>query len=403
MTKKFALFLILFSWLTIPPIYRISGLVSLNWIYITFLDVILIFLTFFNKSSIKFQNKIPQTFYLFFIYLLISLFWSYSPIDSLRYLNKFILLSTAMIFFSNNIEIDELFYKKIISAIVFFIIVNFFAELTIKHYIWSFPAGEYFEGLGGRHQIKYFAAFSFFFIFYSYIIIKHKKYLLILSLIIIMLALILQRGVLSSILLSLVLGMLIFFKENYKLKFRLILMIFVFSSFVIYFLFYSEKGIAYMFYSETQRNKFITTLFTDPLYAYQYIDFKGRLEYWDVLLSEANFIYGLGFGSSGRVLEENFGFYNELHNDWLQILVELGIIGLIFYVLFWFNYFKAITKLLHSSNNKISQIFLATSLSFGIYVIINGFVDHVIDYSSTAISLSMCVGFITAVDKNIKR
>ncbi len=399
LNKGLAKFLILFSWFSIPSsIYRVGGLISLNWIYFTSLIFILFLSVIFTKKIVI--NQITKYYLLFVLFLILSIIWSYSPLNSLRYLNKFLLSALLMIFFSRNLpEIKEL-HQRIFIAIILFLIVNWIAEITIKNYLWEFPAGQYFEGFGGRHQIKYYVAFSIIFSLTSYLMLKQKKFLITFALLCITLILILQRGVI----LALVIGLIFVIKKIYKggIKFRIrfaaILLLIIIS--VIYFLFYTEKGISYMFYSYEQRDKFLYEVFRNPIYAIRYIDFKGRLEYWDALFSSAKIVWGVGFGSSGRIIEEYFGFYNEPHNDWLQIYVELGLVSLFLYILFWLNFLKVVKKVLSLKINVYEKTIAYTALGYGVYIIVNGFLDHVIDYPSTAICLSICVGAVSSIYRN---
>lgn len=394
--ENFYKFLLLFSWLTIPPIFRVGGAVNLNWLYITLLDIILflIFLIKLFNETIIVKNYL-KILLLFYLYLIFSIFWSYSPVDSLRYLNKILLILLIPLCFSNNNLEDKIIHEKIFTALIFFLIVNWISEFTIKRLIWSYPAGEFFEGLSGRHAIKYYVVFGAIFSILSYYYLKNKIYLIVFCIVLITLFFIFQRGAF----LGLIVGLLASFYHilKGKIKYRLaflsfsILLVFV----LMYVLLFTDKGVLYTFYSYDYRDKFLLALSKDPLYAVSYIDFKGRLEYWDVLLSKANFIYGLGFGSSGRIIEENFGFYNEVHNDWLQILIETGIIGLFLYLLFWNRFISYLLVLIKKNLNEYQKIFIFSALAYSNFIIVNGLIDHVIDYQSAAITMGILISIVS--------
>lgn len=394
--SKLFLFFILFSWFTIPPLYKIGDTVNLNWIYVTFLVLLLslIFLSIIIRKKISYPKHSIKLI-LFFIYLIISIFWSYSPIDSFRYLNKLLLLILLILTFSNLRIKDEIIIRKIITAILFFIIVNWFSEITIKNFLWKYPAGEYFEGFSGRHAIKYYVAFSILFSSVCFLILKRRKYLYILIILILTLIFILQRGVIFATILGLIAILFNLFKGKLRFKFAFVVTSSIILSLFVYFLLFTEIGIEYTFYSLNQRNKFLTELSNNPIYAYQYINFKGRLEYWDLLILKSNQPFGVGFGSSGRIIEENFGAYNELHNDWLQFYVELGIIGVSLYALFWISLISYLLKLLRTKLSEYQKIFVLTTLGYSVFIIVSGIFDHVIDYQSTATCLGLLVSIVS--------
>ncbi len=394
--SKLFLFFILFSWFTIPPLYKIGDTVNLNWIYVTFLVslLFLIFLSTINRKIISYP-KYSVRLILFLSYLIISIFWSYSPVDSLRYINKLLLLIFLILTFSNLGIDDEIILQKITTAILFFLIVNWFSEITIKDFLWKYPAGEYFEGFSGRHAIKYYVAFSILFSSVCFLILKQRKYIFMLIILILTLIFIFQRGVMLATILGLITILYKLFKGKFRLKVAFITISLIILLLFFYLLFFTETGIQYTFYSLEQRNKFLTELSNNPIYAYQYINFKGRLEYWDLLILKSNQPFGLGFGSSGRIIEENFGAYNELHNDWLQFYVELGIIGVILYALFWISLISYLLKLLRIKLSNHQKIFVLTTLGYSVFVIVSGIFDHVIDYYSTAVCLGILVSMVS--------
>lgn len=79
----------------------------------------------------------------------------------------------------------------------------------------------------------------------------------------------------------------------------------------------------------------------------------------DYYLLKANVLqqfFGLGAYGSLKVS------HNFAHNDWLEILIGQGLIGLIFYVNYWFCFYKIIKR-----NKKNQEVYLALSLFFVIY------------------------------------
>lgn len=67
----------------------------------------------------------------------------------------------------------------------------------------------------------------------------------------------------------------------------------------------------------------------------------GRTIIWMRLLDvfvNSNFLrqlFGYGYGMEARVLQNTWGHFTAAHNDFIQVLIDLGVVGLITYVVFW--------------------------------------------------------------------
>lgn len=72
----------------------------------------------------------------------------------------------------------------------------------------------------------------------------------------------------------------------------------------------------------------------------------GRIQIWINGLrifcksSPLRWIFGYGFGSFGYVMNDYYGIIKAAHNDMIQILLELGILGLAFYLMMWWGLMK---------------------------------------------------------------
>lgn len=67
--------------------------------------------------------------------------------------------------------------------------------------------------------------------------------------------------------------------------------------------------------------------------------YLGLLRAWPINAEFSNFIFGYGF--AGTVIF----VYTLAHNDWLEVAVNYGLIGLLVYILLWRNLFKIFRKL----------------------------------------------------------
>ena len=92
------------------------------------------------------------------------------------------------------------------------------------------------------------------------------------------------------------------------------------------------------------------------------INTHGRNDIW---LSVFNTFYvghewfGSGLGTVKDWLlspKNTTGSFDLLHNDWLHLLCETGLIGIILLILFYINIFKNTFKIYHSSMSKDTQL-----------------------------------------------
>lgn len=78
---------------------------------------------------------------------------------------------------------------------------------------------------------------------------------------------------------------------------------------------------------------------------------EGRIEYWTALVPVVmdRPIFGHGIGSIALVLEKRFGDEHHIHNDYLLVLLELGIVGLLAYIaflgkIFFYFFLRPVTR-----------------------------------------------------------
>jgi len=400
--NNFLNYLILFGWITFPSFLgKLDDKIGINWLYLNIISLFLLFGIISNRTKVLIPNSI-KIYGIFILYLIISFIWSFSPFDGLRYINKFIFGLFLMVYLYKNLEATEFLFNKIIYSIILFLTINILFDLFFRNIFWKYPNGQFFEGLGGRHTIKYYLAFSIIFLNFAYYFLRKKNYLILLAISLLVLYLVFQRGVIAAITISLLISYYLILRNT--LKHIVMYMLLSFSLIIVsaYILFFTDIGTKYMFYNESYNMMFLSEVKENPIDAIRYIDFKGRIEYWNLLLnkfSKSNIILGLGFGSSPFIIFENFGFYNELHSDLFQILFELGFLGFLLIVLFWSKLFADVKLIISRNLHKKEKIFVFSLLSYAIFIILNGIVDHVIDYPTT----QFCLGFLIAIVYRIKQ
>ena len=80
--------------------------------------------------------------------------------------------------------------------------------------------------------------------------------------------------------------------------------------------------------------------------------------FWNYFTENADFThYLLGRGANGT-LEI---YYNYAHNDWLEIAVNQGLLGIIIYAFYWFCFYKTWK---HAKNIDSKTILVLTALIF---------------------------------------
>lgn len=71
---------------------------------------------------------------------------------------------------------------------------------------------------------------------------------------------------------------------------------------------------------------------------------------WKIFI-DSDFI-GMLFGHGGNAVKRIIGI--EAHNDWLELLVDLGLVGAVVYLLYWITFFRTYKK---EKNIEIKQLF----------------------------------------------
>ncbi len=113
---------------------------------------------------------------------------------------------------------------------------------------------------------------------------------------------------------------------------------------------------------------------------------SGRFSYWEqyftAFMSPSNdsYLFGVGVGHVFQRLRDNLGF-GGLHNEWLRILVETGIIGFICFSFVWFILYRRIR---FSFNAKVVFITILLSMFF----------DNSLSYSHYLLFASISISYM---------
>lgn len=107
--------------------------------------------------------------------------------------------------------------------------------------------------------------------------------------------------------------------------------------------------------------------------------FGWRIYLWTQtvsLLFQNNILFGFGLQSFNTVAEQAIGIYIDSHNTFVKVLVEMGIVGLISFLLFVLQLFVTYFK----SKKKNSDTHVSSSIYIYIYVLLVSFVDPVFSH-----------------------
>lgn len=389
------------AWFTLPPLIdRIGGMVSLNWIYVSTWTLCVTLLSV--RLMLVRGDRLPLLFslvlLLFVAYAGISIIWADSPIDSLRYYPKLLLMGALFVTCALESRLDsERGLQLIRRGISVFLVISVLAELLLHSILWEGQV--HFQGLTGRYMTKFYALFAGMFSLAAWFV--HRKTIDLMNAVgaIAISLWILQRGTIASF----VIGMMIMVcalgvsgsGKRIAMPIVLFAIIFVVS---MGWLFFTEFGAKYMFYSQDGTDDFIQTLFGGDLAAASsMIHLKGRDGLWQLALEALPIsVFGAGLATSAIVVGELESVGDgriELHNDWLQYLLDLGLLGVGMYLLVWVGTIAMAWRYCKSTDGTLRMLALAT-LGFGSALAINSSVDHVLTYHTASAPLGIVAGLL---------
>ncbi|BFK82359.1 hypothetical protein I3900191A7_25040 [Clostridium baratii] len=340
-----------------------------NYIYNIQVPFIILLTLLLLLTTIKPKFKININFneILFLnlgIVFFISAILSSAMNDAIKYSIGFFCLIINMIIFSRKNEIN---YQKIEKYILFFSSIHVFATIIYQIYpdiirkllplflrgsdltrnMFEFNNNKINCGITPIQSLNAFYISCFIMIiFVNLIKNKNKKVLNICFLIIGYIALFLasKRGVLLA---NIVSSFYTFSYDKYKNK-KLSILTILKSSLIIIII----SFIGYVFIS-----KYIPSALNIFNRFNQSDMTTGRSNIYKIVLSKffnTNIILGAGLFSSRSILEVNIGVVSDVHNIYIQLLVEMGIYGLIsFLITIIIIYSKFIKVKINKYNNKL--------------------------------------------------
>ena len=387
-----------FYGLLLIPLAYIFSVLSINLI-ISLIIINLIISTFVSKNFSIFNNKFFKIILIFYIYIFIhSFFFGYTNILKSVFFIRFLLLPFGVYYLLNN-NLDKIHLIK-----YFFLLISFFVagDLFIQFFTGKDLLGyraDLINGIEGfpfekwdTHVLQRFSgpfgydkktgSFLLFFGIIGYFlnnnIVKIKNYfLLIFFLAVLTISIAITGDRAPVIILFLTIFLFIFFEKKLRLKSLLVLSIILFIfSITIFF----SKNTKYRFIqnileystisnssvknsnnikSENKINEQVTKVLLDNPWSAHYLT--------AIEIFKDSPVFGKGVRSFRYECEKyptiqssyaHLRCSTHPHNLLLEILIEVGIVGLLFFILILYEFFKI--KKNSYSNNIILYLFIAT-------------------------------------------
>lgn len=382
---------------TVPNLDSLDKVVT-QWLYLNFLNTFALFFLVIKGYPLKkyFFNKTSILFLALFIWSSISLFFAINKVESIVVLSQlFAIIITFIITMICLSEIERPF-RFISNVLSFYLIVElitiylpFLNSATALDQIYS--RSSLFLGFAANVNITAFSIiYKIPFLIYSILQLKKFKIISFISSFVIFALIIFASGTLNSTRgaiitytslapVLLIISIVIYFKSK-KYKLMIISIIyslsviisFPFNSYLSDFFGKSEKNI-------TNRISSLNVLIEEGNVTDESIN--QRKSFYSQALSVIinNPLTGIGIGNwkikSIDTNKENIIGYTvpyHVHNDYLEIGAEIGLVGLLIYLTILFFGFKNVvinfTKIIFTRSKLLENSFICVTISLFIYI-----------------------------------
>ena len=382
---------------TVPNLDSLDKVVT-QWLYLNFLNTFALFFLVIKGYPLKkyFFNKTSILFLALFIWSSISLFFAINKVESIVVLSQlFAIIITFIITMICLSEIERPF-RFISNILSFYLIVElitiylpFLNSATALDQIYS--RSSLFLGFAANVNITAFSIiYKIPFLIYSILQLKKFKIISFISSFVIFALIIFASGTLNSTRgaiitytslapVLLIISIVIYFKsKEYKLMIISIIyslsviISFPFNSYLSDFFGKSEKNI-------TNRISSLNVLIEEGNVTDESIN--QRKSFYSQALSVIinNPLTGIGIGNwkikSIDTNKENIIGYTvpyHVHNDYLEIGAEIGLVGLLIYLTILFFGFKNVvinfTKIIFTRSKLLENSFICVAISLFIYI-----------------------------------
>lgn len=385
----------LYTYGVVQSFYMISPIMkSISSILGFFLFVEIFILTLYTSSKRYWKNLMTPEIFVILILLLIYSFYNffltnYSFYSSLFMLIKFFTVILLMCYISFS-ELPGVYIKRLLflwnSLLIASILICKF--LTGRFAYLSYYGGdEYFGYFQNAHMIGMGLVGLALFQFFCYIKEKNLIYFLFFVINSVLVYLFKVR----TYLLALAVGLITYFILYNKISIRKKIIVFFVVSFA--FIIILSNGIDLSFLMNRVNTVHENDSFLQSLSS-------GRTVFWMISLisffSKSNIIqlfFGYGTGGSLMIISQELNQNIGSHNDWITILIECGIFGLLAYSFFYFKSFIIYSKF----SEKINIIVL-----FVVHIICSIF-NGTINYTYSSFIFFFVLLYVKITDKEAKQ
>jgi O-antigen ligase len=313
----------------------------INSITIGFFFLVSIFMFFRNKKRKISFNKLSYLFLVFFFYCSITSLWSIdfnTSFNEITSIASYVLLPLSFVFNPQVIRVAKVLYNFIlgISILGSFMLIN----AVFKYVLISDPKVFFYHNLSNNIDEMNAIYFSVFVSFsFLYLLLKGETKLdkFIMTFLATVLVLLSSKTI---IFVSFLLGVFIILKSKKNLIFNKIFILIFFGLLLVGSMFFKKRIVFEM------NNSNLLEVLTKQEFGWQY-KWSGlgiRVLQWRVfyeLTKEDNsIVYGYGLRAANKRISEKhkeLKLYSglvgiDLHNQYLQFISELGIIGFLIYI-----------------------------------------------------------------------
>lgn len=364
--------------------------IGIQWYYLSFLN--LFFLTHLIYKRLKsknleinfFKNHLNLLYSLYFLSCLISVIWALNKTVSIDSLSKIAITLTSLIIF-NELKVFQkikVYHVSIIFSVllvleVFFSLRGYFEIISLTDYENSM-ASDYLKGITGNKNITA-ASIAFKLPFVYYLLFNSKNIILKILTLIICAFTFFNLILLSAraVFLSTSLFIAFFIIANLISSFRLKLNIKTFLKRVVVFILPLIGASLFAYNSIDDKsirveNRFSNINETDESVNARLRYYKKGFNYFT-----ENPLIGAGIGNwqiiSIKLDKDQIESYiipYVAHNDFIELLVEIGFIGTLIYLLFIFTIFYFLVSMFFIINNeKMHLNIILLSLPFIVYFV----------------------------------
>ena len=292
---------------------------------------------------------------LFILVCVISCFIALEPFTSIDRVKTlflyFILIFTLINYIDNYDKLEKLITYFICSGVISSIIILLGSDLSQMH--------TFGKILGNKNTMSVIigmtVVFSFYFILYK------EKYIYIYPAIITLIVVLLTRSRTGFVLVMVNIFLLICFLDriDFKKKIKYIILI-ILALFLFYYL---TANVPFLYKIVGKRWEHVTHFFRGIGTSEKSILVRAQMIKFGFKMFQEKPIFGYGINNYKVLFKNAFGIRRYSHNNYIELLVGVGIVGLISYYLMYFKIMFELIKVKSKSLKNYRYLFLSLLIS----------------------------------------